>query len=98
MTPEQQLRVLQQQKQDKLTLMKMADQTITRTMIGSLACCEKHLGYLWGHGLSEEELDEDQKRWRALWQLIRFEILENGHTQLRDMKSAISRCNIKWMS
>ena len=37
------------------------------TIIGSLAAFEERFGDLWGHGLSMNDLDEDQRYWRDVW-------------------------------
>ena len=47
------------------------------TIIGSLAAFEDAFGELWGHGLSMDDLDEDQRYWREMWMETRSKVLDN---------------------
>ena len=55
------------------------------TMIGSLHQFEKYFGYMWGIGLEEDELTDQQLDAREAWELTRNQILNNGNNQLRQM-------------
>lgn len=66
------------------------------TMIGSLARFEEMFGHLWGHGLYEDELTEDQLRYRQTWELVRTEVLNNGNNQLRAALSEVDMHTIKY--
>lgn len=66
------------------------------TMIGALSRFEELFGDLWGHGLSEHDLDEDQRYWREKWQLARTEILNNGNNQLRASLNEVEQYNVKF--
>ena len=66
------------------------------TMIGSLSKFEELFGDLWGHGLKEEELSDDQLYWRDKWQLARTEILNNGNNQLRAAQTEIEQYTIRY--
>ncbi len=59
------------------------------TMIGSLHQFEKYFGYLWGLGLDEDELTDQQLDARDRWELARNQVLNNGNNQLRQMLNDI---------
>lgn len=54
-------------------------------MIGSLAQFEKSFGFLWGHGKEYNDLNDEEKKWRKIWNKTRTNILDNGN----DRKSEI---------
>ena len=66
------------------------------TIIGSLAAIEDKFGELWGHGLSIEELDEDQLHWREVWADARSRILDNGNANLRAAQNEIAQYTLSW--
>lgn len=66
------------------------------TTIGSLAIIEETFGFLWGHGISYNQLDEDQKDWREAWSEARTKILDLGNSNLRASQSEISQYTINW--
>ena len=66
------------------------------TIIGSLAAFEEKFGELWGHGLSIEELDEDQLYWREVWADARARILDNGNANLRAAQNEIAQYTLSW--
>ena len=66
------------------------------TIIGSLAAFEDRFGELWGHGLSVEELDEDQLYWREAWADARSKILDNGNANLRAAQNEIAQYTLSW--
>jgi len=66
------------------------------TIIGSLAAFEDRFGELWGHGLPNEELDEDQLYWREIWADARSKILDNGNANLRAAQNEIAQYTLSW--
>ena len=66
------------------------------TIIGSLAAFEEKFGELWGHGISIEELDEDQLYWREVWADARSRILDNGNANLRAAQNEIAQYTLSW--
>lgn len=64
------------------------------TMIGSLHQFEKYFGYIWGIGMDEDELTDQQLDARDRWELARNQILNNGNNQLRQMLADIENNNI----
>ena len=66
------------------------------TMIGALAKFEERFGHLWGHGINSEQLDDEQRRYREVWDVVRTEVLNNGNNQLRGANEEIARYNIVW--
>jgi hypothetical protein len=74
------------------TLKKKFDTTI----IGSLAAFEEQFGELWGHGLPEEKLDEDQIYWRDAWMEARAKVLDNGNANLRAAQNEVSQYTLSW--
>lgn len=82
--------------QSKNRLEKIVSTKMKTSFIGALAVFEKNFGYLWGHGIAEEDLTEEQLEMLELWEDIRTEVLNNGNTQLRAAKNEISNHVIKW--
>ena len=66
------------------------------TIIGALAAFEERFGELWGHGLRDEDLDEEQREWKELWMEARARILDNGNSNLRAAQSEISQYTLSW--
>lgn len=66
------------------------------TIIGSLAAFEEVFGDLWGHGLSYQDLDEDQKYWRDVWSDARTKILDAGNSNSRAAQSEIAEYSLSW--
>jgi len=67
------------------------------TMIGSLDQFEQNFGHLWGHGLDDVELTDEQFDMRELWQLTRTEILNNGNNQLRAALAEVDNNTIHYI-
>jgi len=80
----------------KSTLKRHIETKFRTTMIGALSRFEKVFGDLWGHGLKEGELTEEQKIYREKWQLARTEILNNGNNQMRAALSEVDNNTIKY--
>lgn len=60
------------------------------TMIGALFEFEKHFGHLWGQNKYEDELlNENEEKYRQIWDDVRNKILNNGNNQLRKCLSDI---------
>ena len=62
----------------------------------ALAAFEERFGELWGHGLRDEDLDEEQREWKELWMEARARILDNGNSNLRAAQSEISQYTLSW--
>jgi len=66
------------------------------TFIGALQSFEDYFGVLWGHGLAEEELTEEQMAFRDIWDQTRTEILNKSNGQLRALKTELANHEIEW--
>jgi len=66
------------------------------TMIFPLCQFEDCFGDLWGHGLPDSELTEDQKNNRDLWNECRTKILDNAHRQIRNTKTELNMHDVVW--
>lgn len=80
----------------KSMLKKHIETKFKTTMIGSLSKFEELFGHLWGHGLADNELTEEQLRFKEAWQLARTEILNNGNNQLRAAHNEIEQYSIRF--
>ena len=80
----------------KSMLKKHIETKFKTTMIGALSKFEELFGHLWGHGLTEDQLTEEQLRFREAWQLARTEILNNGNNQLRAAQNEIEQYTIRF--
>lgn len=70
-------------KSPKTELADLIKKHITTTMIGSLSRFEDYFGRFWGHQ-QENELTENQKKIRKLWEEARNEILDLGNDKIKD--------------
>lgn len=61
------------------------------TMIGSLFEFEQNFGYLWGLDKDEQDLTEQQQKFRSRWEDTRNQILNNGNNQLRKCLSDLEK-------
>ena len=80
----------------KSRLLNNISKKFNTTTIGSLAIIEDNFGFLWGHGLSYNELSEDQKDWRDSWGEVRTKILDLGNSNLRASQSEIGQYTLTW--
>jgi hypothetical protein len=80
----------------KKRLIALLTKKFQTTMIGALAQFEDLFGDLWGHGIPETELTDDEQRWRERWEIARTEILNNGNNNLRAAMDEISQYTITW--
>lgn len=79
----------------KRRLMKNIEKKFKTAMIGTLARCEKDLGFLWGHE-SKSPLSLEQEKYDEIWQNLRTEILNHCNSQLRAAMDEIMEYDIKW--
>ena len=80
----------------KRRLLNILKKKFDTTIIGSLAAFEERFGELWGHGLSMNDLDEDQRYWREQWMETRSKVLDNGNSNLRAAQNEISQYTLSW--
>jgi predicted DNA-binding protein YlxM (UPF0122 family) len=67
-------------------LYKFAEKCIRTTMIGSLDAIEKSFGFLWNFE-SQEEMTEEQKLLKNIYDEARASILDKGNNQIRFLKN-----------
>jgi hypothetical protein len=77
-------------------LSKIIKKKIETTMIGAISSVEEHLGFLWGYNENQSNLNEDQKRLKELFQLVRSEILDKGNAQARNADTELSQYDVEW--
>lgn len=80
----------------KRRLLNILKKKFDTTIIGSLAAFEERFGDLWGHGLSMNDLDEDQRYWRDVWMETRSKVLDNGNSNLRAAQNEIAQYTLSW--
>ena len=80
----------------KRRLLNTVKKKFDTTIIGALAAFEEQFGELWGHGIPEENLDEDQIYWKEAWAEARAKILDNGNANLRAAQNEISQYTLSW--
>jgi hypothetical protein len=66
------------------------------TIIGTLSIFENFFGHLWGHGLHYDQLTDDQKDFRSIWEEVRTKILDHGNNHSRGAMNEISNYTISW--
>lgn len=85
-----------EQNYSKKKLMETINKRMKTTMIGALDSFEKAFGHLWGHGLHESELTEEQKEFRKIWEETRAEVLDKGNNQLRASMGELANYTMQW--
>lgn len=66
------------------------------TFIGALDSFETNFGDLWGHGLNEDELSDEQVEFQAIWDATRTDVLNKGNTQLRGLQTELANHVVSW--
>ena len=80
----------------KKRLVKNIEKKFQTTMIGSLSSFENVFGELWGHGKTDENLTDEEIYWRAKWEVVRTEVLNNGNHQLRGAIEEVMEYTMTW--
>ncbi len=80
----------------KRLLAELVARRLRTAFIGAMARFEEHIGRtLWGHGLPEAELSENQAAWRAVWEKCRAEVLTHGNAQVRAAEADFQPFDVK---
>jgi len=78
-------------------LMEFVEKKFQTAIIGALARCEEYLGELWGHGLDDSELTNEQLDFKEnIWENLRKDILDYGNSQLRNALDEMDTYTISW--
>lgn len=93
---EAQASALRYQDACKKRLFRIVGKKVTTSFVGALARFEDFFGRLWGHGRPEQELSENERRWRELWRECRTEILNNGNNQVRALEAELAMHGVEW--
>lgn len=80
----------------KKRLLNNLEKKFNTTIIGSLAIFEEEFGYLWGHGVPYEKLNDDEKEFREMWKETRTRILDAGNSNLRAAQSELAQYTFHW--
>ena len=77
-------------------LKKIIGKKIETTMIYPLSQFEASFGDMWGNGLQEDQLTDEQKLMRAKWKECRNNILNNGNQQRRNAFAELDMHDVVW--
>jgi hypothetical protein len=66
------------------------------TAIGDISKFETSFGDLWGHGLTEDKLTQDQLDNRRIWNEVRTKILDELNKKIRLLESIFGEYTIEW--
>ncbi len=77
----------------KDALFKSCKKKIQTTMIGALDVVEKRFGFLWAFEGSDE-LSDEQKQLKDIYDEARADILDKGNTQIRNLESEFSNYEV----
>ena len=80
----------------KKRFIKILEKKFQTTMIGALAKFEERFGEMWGHGLDYDELNNVEKKYSEIWEMVRTDILNNGNAQLRAMINELEQYDLHW--
>jgi hypothetical protein len=64
------------------------------TIIGLIATMEDYFGKYWGHDKYEDELTDQEKRIKEIWDDARTEMLDKGNDQMRGALGDVDHCNV----
>lgn len=64
-------------------------------MIGALSEFEKVFGDIWGHGLPEDQLDDEMRRSREEWNEVRTKVLDRGNANIRSAYTELAKYAIE---
>jgi hypothetical protein len=71
----------------------VCERKILTTMMGAISRFEDFMGHMWGKG-ADDGLTDEQLQNLERWKLLRKEIMDNGHKQLRGLKCEIDQHNL----
>lgn len=72
------------------------DKHFKTTFIGALSAIEMEFGpRLWAPGVPEEELTDDEYRWRKRWAVVRDNILTNGNNERRATQAELREYTVR---
>ncbi len=80
----------------KMRLTNVIKKKFDSTIIGSLKYIEDSFGEIWGYGLEPSQLTEDQKYYRGVWEELRKNLLDHGHSNKRAVNNELSQYTISW--
>lgn len=80
----------------KERLKKILDKKFDTTMIYPLSQFEAAFGEIWGDGLPEEKLTDQQKIMRTKWNECRNNILNLGNQQKRNARAELEQHEVVW--
>lgn len=69
---------------------------IETSFIGALSKFESYFGVIWGHGKTLNDCTESQRQMRGVWNRCRTELLNNGNSQIRAIKSELGQHDVFW--
>jgi len=75
---------------------KIAGKKFNTCFIFPISEFENVFGELWGHGLLDNQLNDQQKLNRKKWEQIRRNILDKGNLQRRAFESELELYNIEY--
>jgi hypothetical protein len=80
----------------KELLIKNISTKFTTATIGPLSILEQHFGALWGRGKPRHLLSDDERRWEAVKERFRTEVLNLGNGQKRAAVAEINEYDVAW--
>ena len=72
------------------------DKKFETCFIFPLAQFEEEFGILWGHGLQEDRLTEEQKIMKARWEQVRINILNKGNALRRSLSKELELHKVEY--
>jgi len=79
----------QKTEDSKNRLRRVMERKLKTSFIGAISKFENVFGRLWGHGKEYGQLTDSERRFRALWEQVRTEILNNGNNQIRAVQQEL---------
>ncbi len=80
----------------KKQLLKIIETKLKTSFIAPLSYFEEQFGYLWGHGKKESDLTPEELNFRAFWNAIRTNVLNNGNNQIRAIHNELVQYTVTW--
>lgn len=80
---------------DKFKMRKCISTSLKTTAVGSIAIFEENFGHLWGEGVPEDQLTEEQKLYKERWQETRSQIFDRCRQSEEIALSTLDKFSIK---
>lgn len=80
---------------DKYRLKKCIETSMKTVCVGALSAFERDFGHLWGHGVPEDQLTDEEKAYRERWEETREQVFDRYHKSQDIVLGVYDRVSVK---